>query len=589
MSILNEPTSFLRGELERNQLAIKLTGILGFFAHPIYYLVWTYVLPQPYDNLPLRLSVAFFCFPLIFQNYWPKRFEIWLPVYWWFCLVCALPFICTFLAVKNSFSTMWMMTEVMMIFVMALCIEYATLLVLLFVLGISTGFLTAVWTSASPLVLTESDWANLALLPVILICSTACSEAIKRGRLVAERNKAITALAGSIAHEMRTPLSQASMSLNSIGELLSANDAPIPAALVPKISRFVSMGKTSIERGHQVIDMILGALKSDVVDRSKFVPLSAAQATQKAIDEYNFPECSARDKSSNLRDRVSVTVVKDFTFNGDETAYMFVLFNLMKNALYYFGQKPEATLVMTVDDYKVKVRDTGPGMPKKVLSQLFASFMTSGKAEGTGLGLSYCKRAMQGFGGDITCNSVEGEFTQFTLTFPALTPEKSRNHENAEVARAQARLPVHDIPPPDGNDEAIAAESALTGKTVILAEDNTNSREIVSWCLEGWGLTVLGAENGQKVLHYLEHAAHVDLILMDMDMPILNGVQTAGAIRSQRGAHQNVPILALTGNSDPASIKATITAGMNDFVVKTGDMKALREKILTLMQPNLPR
>lgn len=390
--------------------------------------------------------------------------------------------------------------------------------------------------------------------------------------------RVLQALAGSIAHEMRTPLSQANMSLNSIGELLPATDAPIPAALVPNIAHFVRMGKTSVERGHQVIDMILSALKSDVVDRSKFVPLSAAHTTQKAVDEYNFPERSARDKSNNLRDRVSVVMVKDFTFNGDETAYMFVLFNLMKNALYYFDQKPMATLVITVDDHQVTVRDTGPGMSKKVLSQLFTSFITSGKAEGTGLGLSYCKRAMQGFGGDITCDSVEGEFTQFTLTFPALTPEKSPNHENAEIA-----------PLIDGNDEAIAAESALTGKIVILAEDNTNSREIVSWCLEGWGLKVLGAENGQKVLHYLEHAAHVDLILMDMDMPILNGVQTAGAIRSQRGAHQNVPILALTGNSDPASIKATITAGMNDFVVKTGDMKALREKILTFMQPNLPR
>ncbi len=121
----------------------------------------------------------------------------------------------------------------------------------------------------------------------------------------------------------------------------------------------------------------------------------------------------------------------------------------------------------------------------------------------------------------------------------------------------------------------------LTGKTIILAEDEASNREMMSSYLENFGIKVLEAENGQQVLDHLEHGAPADLILMDMQMPVLNGLQTTIAIRSKNWAHQHVPILALSGNSDQTSILATTQAGMNDFVVKTGDLKALREKIQT--------
>lgn len=261
----------------------------------------------------------------------------------------------------------------------------------------------------------------------------------------------LMSLAGSIAHEVRNPLGQANMSLESIGEMFSAVGATPSAAEIARAIRLVSMGRTAVNRGQQVVDMILASMRMSAVDSSEFTPISAAQATQKAVDEYAF----SRNRQGDVRDKVSVHVVQDFTFQGDETAYIFILFNLIKNALYYFGDKADASIVLTVDADKVVVKDNGPGISAEVVPRLFESFMTSGKAEGTGLGLSYCKRTMQSFGGDIACESVVGQCTQFTLSFPALSQSSSAQREADGAVVDQAALDELEL---------------LASKTVLMTE-----------------------------------------------------------------------------------------------------------------------
>ena len=139
-----------------------------------------------------------------------------------------------------------------------------------------------------------------------------------------------------------------------------------------------------------------------------------------------------------------MNVIEDFDFRGDETAYLFVLFNLIKNALYYMALDPGARITITVADNQVKVHDTGPGVAPDALARLFQPFATVGKAGGTGLGLAYCCRVMQAFGGEIECESVLGEYTQFTLSFPEVKPagnpeQSSRDHgTRARRLRRQA-------------------------------------------------------------------------------------------------------------------------------------------------------
>lgn len=563
----------LLAEAERNRFAIKWSGILGFVAHPLYFLVWTYVLPQPYDHLGLRLSAALFCLPLIFQQVWPKRFAHGLVIYWHFCLVYALPFVCTFLTVKNGFSTMWMMTEVMMIFIMALCIEYAALLVIYFTIGVSAGFLAAAWASSAPLVLTVTDHANLALLPIVLICSTACSESIKKGRLVAARNTALTALAGSIAHELRNPLAQVKFSLESVQRKLPLSEGGAPpkalaAQDVHGIQDHLAQGLRAVDQGQQVIAMTLNEVSARPLDRSQFRPLSAAAVTHRAVADYCF--ASARE-----RERVRVVVRQDFVFQGDEIAYLFVLFNLIQNALYYFAGHPAAALDITVEAGCVRVRDTGPGIAPEALPYLFSAFHTEGKAQGTGLGLAYCKRTLEAFGGEIRCASELGAYTEFTLHLPVLSGQEYPMPMGSSVDRAEEGQ--H---PPVGSPTRVADDDAvLAGRTVLLVEDSEINRTMLRRMLEGEGLQVLEAEHGRMALDICQTSGTgIHLVLMDMHMPGWDGLQTTRALRALPAMAQ-VPVLALTGHVDEAVQAQARAAGMNECLEKTLGWEGLLRRL----------
>jgi signal transduction histidine kinase/ActR/RegA family two-component response regulator len=543
---------------------LKYIGIVGALTYVVFYLIrFTKPNPRPYDDLGMRVLVVIFFTVLAMKNHWPQKLKKYYFSYSYWALIYCLPFFNVFLSLKRHGGVPAISNCFIALSFLVMIADWRNTIAMLLI-GCGSAALLYVAITPHPAIPMDMV-AQLPAYLLILIGGAAFK--LSERQIDAEKLRLANALAGSIAHEMRNPLAQAKMSLESIGAILPANGAMIPADKISRMRQFVSMGEIAVLRGHQVIDLILGSLKSSTVDRSKFDYLSAAKATQKAMDEYSFSEKKVRDDAGDLRDRVTVRVVKDFIFYGDETPYVFVLFNLIKNALYYLEQKSGATIVLTVDDHKVTVRDTGPGIDKEVLAHLFESFMTSGKAEGTGLGLSYCKRTMQSFGGDIHCDSVVGEFTQFTLTFPPL-PQT----EISEVAAA-LQTPAHTARP-------VIPSDVLEGRTVILAEDDELNRLMVGDCLKSWGLNVLEAEGGRQVLAHLNNTPGVDLILMDMNMPGLNGVQTTQAIRSRDWEHQGVFILALSGNSDELDVRTALNAGMNGYILKNGDMKLLQRKML---------
>ena len=546
---------------------LKYIGIVGAMTYVVFYLIrFTKPNPRPYDDLAMRVLVVILFTVLAMKNRWPQKLKKYYFAYSYWALIYCLPFFNVFLSLKRHGGIPAISNCFIALSFLVMLTDWRNTIAML-VIGCGSAALLYVAITPDPSIPMDMV-AQLPAYLLILIGGAAFK--LSERQIDAEKLRLANSLAGSIAHEMRNPLAQAKMSLESIGKMLPADGAVIPADKISRMRQFVNMGEIAVHRGHQVIDLILGSLKSNTVDRSRFEHVSAAQATRKAVDEYSFVERNVRDDHGNLRDRVTVRVVKDFIFYGEETPYVFVLFNLIKNALYYVGQSSDATIVLTVDDHKVTVRDTGPGIPKEVLAHLFESFMTSGKAEGTGLGLPYCKRTMQSFGGDIHCDSVVGEFTQFTLTFPLLP--QAASDELAQALQA-----------PKLAAEPATSGGVLEGKTVILAEDDELNRMMMGERLKDWGLTVLEAEGGRQVLAHLSNTPSVDLILMDMNMPGLNGVQTTEAIRSTEWKHQGISILALTGNSDELDVKTAMKAGVNGYILKSGDMKFLREKMFEVL------
>ena len=453
------------------------------------------------------------------------------------------------------------MTEVMMIFILALCIKSPLLLMFEIIMGALAAFLLIFFTGSS-IVLSKTDEANLALLPIVILCSMVFSHVIQKGRVIVEKNKALQALAGSIAHEMRNPLGQIKYSLDSIEHALPSPRSqgqaqPLSPPQLNTLYRHLAQGQLAIKRGLQVIAMTLDEVSAKPIDPAQFRYLSAAKTTLKAVEEYGY-------ETEGERHKVQLHVREDFYFKGNETLYIFVLFNLIKNALYYFKLHPQARLSLTVGPgCVVNVKDTGPGIPADTLAQLFQAFSTAGKAEGTGLGLAYCQRAMRAFGGDIRCSSVLGAYTEFSLQFAPVSAAEIQAYETTQLQQAKAQL---------------------QGKRLLLVEDQPLLRQSTRALLQALALDIDEAENGEQALAKLQQHPY-DLILLDLNMPVLDGYATAESLRAGAvPSQQNIPIVAYTSESAYMAQVKTQKVGMNGFVSKPASSLELSEALLQALE-----
>ena len=326
-----------------------------------------------------------------------------------------------------------MADTLMAVFFLILLSDWRNTVVML-VTGAAAAVLLYVSVVPNP-VLPVDYVARLPMLVLVVVGGSLFKFAEKQAE--AEKVKrTYTALAGSIAHEMRNPLSQIRHNLEGMQQALpppttTPQAQTLGAPQVDTLYRHLAESEMAVKRGLQVIAMILDEVSAKPVDTSAFSYLSAAATTEKAVYEYAFASEAERRK-------VSVHVIEDFDFRVDETAYLFVLFNLIKNALYYMALDPSAGVTVTVGDHHVKVHDTGPGIAPDALAKLFEPFGSVGKAGGTGLGLAYCRRVMRAFGGEIECESVLGEYTQF----PALPAGKPAGKWDLPISRSwRARAP----------------------------------------------------------------------------------------------------------------------------------------------------
>lgn len=230
----------------------------------------------------------------------------------------------------------------------------------------------------------------------------------------------LIALAGSIAHEIRNPLSSAGYAASFVKSTLEEAKAKsfdrieISKKELSEILQMLEIASNCAVRGNMIIDMILNNIREKPIDKSKFHHITISSVIKAAMNEYAFGQDEKR--------RIAINIKEDFLFRGDETILVFVLFNLLKNAIYYMSAKPEASITITTSqgdrENFLYFKDTGPGVDPEKIPVIFESFVTSGKKNGTGLGLPFCKRAMESFSGSIECNSKLGEYTEFVLSFP---------------------------------------------------------------------------------------------------------------------------------------------------------------------------
>ncbi len=213
---------------------------------------------------------------------------------------------------------------------------------------------------------------------------------------------------------------------------------------------------------------------------------------------------------------------------------------------------------------RLEVEDTGIGIPDETKASLFAAFeqgdrSTTRKYGGTGLGLAITRRLARMMGGGTGVESQPGVGSRFWLT--------ARLRLGSGLPKA-ARGASGTPPPTQTPDRSIA------GAHVLLVEDNPINREVATELLHAIGLQVEVAENGRRALECHARTCY-DLILMDMQMPVLDGVEATRAIRALPGGG-SVPIIAMTANAFEDDRQRCFAAGMNDFIAKPVDPTQLQ-------------
>ena len=378
---------------------------------------------------------------------------------------------------------------------------------------------------------------------------------LERARSAAEEaNKAKSAFVANISHEIRTPLN------GVLGMLeLSLLDA-MPAGQ-----------RESLESAHSSAQSLLGLL-NDLLDFSK---IEAGRMELEHVD-FDVRELlnSVVDLFRSKADLKGIQLVarvpdKLSPVAGDPTRLRQVLVNLLGNALKFTSEGTVTIEVTTTScgtsskeiELAFAVRDTGIGIPLDKQALIFEAFAqadsaTTRKYGGTGLGLAICQKIIQLMGGALTVESEPGigSVFRFTVKFDAAAAPISRSVKEEAVALPPLRF--------------------------LVAEDNLVNQKVTCGLLRRHGHTAeIACNGGEAVAAFL--SGNYDVILMDVQMPIMGGYDATRAIRVREGGGKRIPIIGLTANASDADRGLCLESGMDDYVSKPFKWNTLAGVIAT--------
>ena len=377
-------------------------------------------------------------------------------------------------------------------------------------------------------------------------------------------NKAKTDFLSNMSHDIRTPMN-AIIGMTSLIRHDAGNKA--------KVIEYAD--KIDISSQH-----LLGII-NDVLDMSK---IEAGKTVFKYTDfsildfitELNTIFHSQIDEKNQTLTIIKENIRHEWV-NGDQVHLMQIFSNLVSNAVKYTQEGGKIQFLVEECEtkssvyakYRFLVSDNGMGMSADFKDTIFDAFtraessMTN-KIQGTGLGMAIAKNLVEAMGGTIDVESELGQGSCFEVLIDLRIAE-----DRKVVLTAQ-----EEIDEPDSN--------TLKGMRFLCAEDNELNAEILMELLKIEGAECIICENGERVLEAFEQSApgDYDMILMDVQMPVMNGYDATRAIR--RSTHElakTIPIIAMTANAFSEDIQHSLAAGMNAHISKPVDMKTLEKTI----------
>jgi PAS domain S-box-containing protein len=375
----------------------------------------------------------------------------------------------------------------------------------------------------------------------------------------------------NMSHELRTPLT----SVLGLSESLLEQRR---GSLNEHQQRSLEIIEAS---GQHLLQLINDILDLSKIEAGKFEyypqPVSVDDTCRSSL---SFIKAQAAKKSITVTYIPELSISKIF---ADPRRLKQILVNLLSNAVKFTHENGEVILHVTTDLEQDLIRfaviDNGIGISQQDLQRLFQPFVQvdSGlnrQHEGTGLGLALVQKLTDLHGGSVEVESEVGDGSRFTINLPCL------QEEVAKLEKFEAKR----TPPIDEQAKNLEV-SALQPKplgVILVADDNMPSILTIGEYLESHGYEVIAAHDGLEAIEKAE-TIHPDIILMDIQMPLMNGLEAIARLRGNVRL-ADIPIIALTALAMPGDRERTLLAGANEYISKPVSLKALRAEIANLLK-----
>ena len=347
----------------------------------------------------------------------------------------------------------------------------------------------------------------------------------------------------NMSHEIRTPMN----GVLAMAEVMSMGDLSV-----------VQRERLDVIRQSGAL---LLAVLNDVLDLSK---IEAGKLTL-LVDDFDLESFSVMAEQKGLGMSVEVTPAARGAWRGDADRLRQIVGNLLSNAVKFTQSGAvSAHFDATEIGLVLTVRDTGVGIPAEKMATLFEKFVQADNSAtrrfgGTGLGLAICRELTQMMGGTIAVDSVEGRGSVFTVELPLPRGEA--------VVEADAVAEAMD-------------DDAEGGLRLLAAEDNATNQQVLAAVMGSLGIEVDIVADGKAAFEAWRDGAY-DLILMDIQMPVMDGIDSARAIRASEAesGRRRTPIVALTANALSHQVQEYLAAGMDGHVAKPIEIAKLYDAI----------